>query len=72
MGDDDASCSLGRGGIQHHDQAAPDGGADDLGGTYRGTDPGAMPANVSENIRPMVTAEFANEVELVNQWAAPM
>lgn len=31
-----------------------------------------MPANVSENIRPTVTAGLANEVELVNQYAAPM
>jgi hypothetical protein len=28
---------------------------------------GAIPANVSENIRPIVTAGLANEVELVNQ-----
>ena len=31
-----------------------------------------MPAKVSENIRPTVTAGLANEVELVNQYAAPM
>ena len=31
------------------------------------TELGAMPAKVSENIRPMVTAGLANEVELVNQ-----
>ena len=31
-----------------------------------------MPAKVSVKIRPMVTAGFANEVELVNQYAAPM
>ena len=37
-----------------------------------GTEPGAMPAKVSENIRPMVTAGLAKEVELVNQYAAPM
>ena len=34
--------------------------------------PGAMPAKVSENTRPMVTAGLAKEVELVNQYAAPM
>jgi hypothetical protein len=28
---------------------------------------GAMPANVSEKMRPIVTAGLANEVELVNQ-----
>jgi hypothetical protein len=32
-----------------------------------GTEVGSMPAKVSENIRPMVTAGLANEVELVNQ-----
>ena len=31
-----------------------------------------MPANVSEKIRPTVTAGLAKEVELVNQYAAPM
>ena len=28
---------------------------------------GAIPAKVSENMRPIVTAGFANDVELVNQ-----
>ena len=31
-----------------------------------------MPAKVSENIRPTVTAGLANEVLEVNQYAAPM
>ena len=31
-----------------------------------------MPAKVSENMRPTVTAGFANDVELVNQYADPM
>lgn len=31
-----------------------------------------MPANVSVNMRAIVTAGLANEVELVNQYAAPM
>src|SRR5690606_28779691 len=35
-------------------------------------DSGEMPANVSLNTRPRVTARLANEVELVNQYAAPM
>jgi hypothetical protein len=34
---------------------------------YAGAELGAMPANVSENIRPIVTAGLANDVELVNQ-----
>ena len=32
-----------------------------------GDEDGVMPAKVSENMRPMVTAGLANEVELVNQ-----
>src|ERR671927_112557 len=36
------------------------------------TELGAMPANESENIRPTVTAGLANDVELVNQYAAPI
>ena len=32
-----------------------------------GTEAGAMPAKVSVNTRPMVTAGLANEVEEVNQ-----
>jgi hypothetical protein len=35
--------------------------------TNAGTEPGAMPVNVSEKIRPMVTAGFAKEVLEVNQ-----
>ena len=37
-----------------------------------GTDDGAMPANVSENIRPMVIAGLAKLVEEVKKYAAPM
>ena len=37
-----------------------------------GAEAGAMPAKVSENIRPIVTAGLAKEVELVNQYAEPM
>ena len=35
-------------------------------------DVGAIPAKVSEKIRPTVTAGFAKDVELVNQYAAPI
>lgn len=35
--------------------------------TNGATDAGAIPAKLSENIRPTVTAGLANEVELVNQ-----
>ncbi len=37
-----------------------------------GTDDGAMPANVSLKARPTVTAGFANDVDEVHQYAAPM
>ena len=36
------------------------------------TETGAMPAKVSENIRPTVMAGFAKLVDEVNQYAAPM
>jgi hypothetical protein len=36
------------------------------------TEPGAIPAKVSENIRPMVMAGLAKLVEEVNQYAAPI
>ena len=35
--------------------------------TKAGTEAGAMPAKVSESIRPMLMAGFAKLVELVNQ-----
>jgi hypothetical protein len=37
-----------------------------------GAEDGAMPAKVSENIRPIVMAGLAKLVEEVNQYAAPM
>ena len=37
-----------------------------------GTEDGAMPAKVFENIRPMVMAGFAKLVEEVKKYAAPM
>src|SRR4051794_29265849 len=37
-----------------------------------GSDCGAIPAKVSLNARPMLTAGFANDVDEVNQYAAPM
>jgi hypothetical protein len=40
--------------------------------TNPGTELGAIPENVSENARPRVTAGFANDVDEVNQYAAPM
>src|SRR5918994_7186625 len=36
------------------------------------TEPGAMPANVSENARPIVIAGLAKLVEEVKKYAAPM
>ncbi len=35
--------------------------------TKPGTEPGEMPAKVSEKTRPTVTAGFANDVDEVNQ-----
>jgi hypothetical protein len=40
--------------------------------TKPATDAGAMPAKVSLNARPIVTAGLANDVDDVNQYAAPM
>ena len=37
-----------------------------------GTEDGAMPAKVSENIRPMVMAGLAKLVEEVKKYAAPI
>ena len=37
-----------------------------------GTEDGAMPAKVAENIRPMVMAGLAKLVEEVKKYAAPM
>ena len=37
-----------------------------------GTEDGAIPAKVLENMRPMVIAGLAKLVEAVNQYAAPM
>ena len=39
--------------------------------TNAGTDDGSMPAKESVNARPIVTAGLANEVDEVNQYAAP-
>ena len=39
---------------------------------WPGTEDGAIPAKVPENIRPMVMAGLAKLVEDVNQYAAPM
>src|SRR5258708_17186824 len=40
--------------------------------TKDGAEAGAMPANVSENIRPMVIAGLAKLVEEVKKYAAPI
>jgi hypothetical protein len=40
--------------------------------TKPGTDAGAIPAKVSLKMRPMLTAGLANDVDEVNQYAAPM
>ena len=40
--------------------------------TNAGTDAGAMPAKVFENMRPTLMAGLAKLVELVKKYAAPM
>ena len=40
--------------------------------TKAGTEPGAMPAKVSLNMRATVTAGLAKLVDEVNQYAAPI
>ena len=52
--------------------AAPTASPTSWAATKAGTEEGAMPAKVSVKMRPIVTAGLANEVELVNQYAAPM
>ena len=54
-------------GIEVGDDAEAGRRADDLCGDERPHGVGAMPAKLSENIRPTVTAGLANDVELVNQ-----
>jgi hypothetical protein len=53
--------------VEEDDQRQTDQTADDWAAMNPGAEPGAMPAKVSENIRPMVTAGLAKLVELVNQ-----
>ena len=73
MGDDDASgVGGGDGGIQRLDDRDGQRSADDLRADELTTEDGAIPAKVSENIRPMVMAGLAKLVEEVNQYAAPM
>ena len=65
--DDDIVGDLRDVGVQDEHAGDADRGADDLHADVSRAEAGAMPAKVSENIRPMVTAGLANDVELVNQ-----
>ncbi len=58
--------------VQHGERPDPDEQPSELGGHEGGHGAGAMPANVSVDARPIVTAGLAKLVELVNQYAAPM
>ena len=58
--------------VEAADEHVAERGAGDWIATNGGDRGGAMPANVLENIRAMVTAGLANLVELVNQYAAVM
>ena len=73
VGDDDVG-GFGRrdGRVQRFDDRDGECPADDLRADEAGTEAGAIPAKVSENIRPMVMAGLAKLVEEVNQYAAPM
>ena len=57
--DDDVVSGVGGIRVEGGDQRQTDQGSDDLGGDETGRGTGAMPAKVSENIRPMVTAGLA-------------
>ena len=65
--DDPGGLSRGERGIQHPDEEHPGDAAADLGGDEHRADAGAIPAKVSENIRPIVIAGLAKLVEEVNQ-----
>ena len=54
-------------GVEHADDRVGDRPPTSWATTNAGTDAGAMPANVSENMRPTVIAGLAKLVELVNQ-----
>jgi hypothetical protein len=54
-------------GIEDADHRGRDHAAGELRDHDPGTDAGAIPANVFENIRPTLIAGFAKLVELVNQ-----
>ena len=58
--------------VQRQQQPDADGRPTSWATTKPGTEAGAMPAKVSVNARPMVTAGLAKLVEDVNQYAAPM
>ena len=60
--------------VRHGDAAGrrPTDRADELRDDEHRHRAGAMPAKVSVNVRPTVTAGLAKLVELVNQYAAPM
>ena len=59
-------------GVERDDQCGAESGPTTCARTNGGTEVGLMPAKVSLNIREMVTAGLANEVEEVNQYAAPI
>ena len=72
MRDDDLGGDARSVGIQDADRPEGDRGADELEGDEAGTDAGAMPANVFENILANVTAGLAKLVDEVKKYAAAM
>ena len=71
-GENDVVRGGGGGGQRNEEEAQAYCRAEPLRHDKAGTETGAMPAKVSLKMRPTVTAGFANEVEDVNQYAAPM
>ena len=65
--DDVGGFGLGYPGIQKSDESEGHQTADDWAHMKLGTDDGAIPAKVSENIRPTVIAGLAKLVELVKK-----
>jgi hypothetical protein len=59
-------------GIEREDRGDTDDQAEELGDDEPGHRGRCDPANVSVKARPTVTARFANAVDDVNQYAAPM
>lgn len=72
MGDDDAVGDVADVWVDHEDQSRGGPAPTSCATMNIGTEAGSIPANVSLNARPMVTAGLAKLVEDVNQYAPAM